>query len=109
MQSMIATCQHKSIAATLLAMRETTAQWLLPMQEAAEAAGWYREECHQLMSQATMPAAEADNPVGNWLAKLDDGSDQPRNSHRAIDWIRFGNLIRDRLGWQWYPDEPADS
>jgi hypothetical protein len=54
-----------------------------------------------LMRQAAMPAAEADTPVTDWVAQ-----NMPAAQSGAIDWIRFGQLLRNRLGWDWYPDEP---
>jgi hypothetical protein len=47
-----------------------------------------------------MPAAKA--PSIGWLASHPpDGA-----STRAIDWLRFGQLLRERLGWGGYPQWP---
>jgi hypothetical protein len=87
-------------------MKETTAEWLNPMVEAIDANGVTPEELRDFMMQATMPAAEADNPFLDWLTK---------NYHsgagvttRALDWIRYGQILRERLGWTDYPTCPSD-
>jgi hypothetical protein len=28
---------------------------------------------------------------------------------RAIDWIRFGRLLREKLGWEDYPGFPEEA
>jgi len=61
----------------------------------------------RLMSQAEMPAAEMiwDDPtVFYWLAR----NAAPGVVHVAIDWIRFGQLLREHLGWHWYPAYPPE-
>lgn len=62
-----------------------------------------------LLQQAMMPAAEMvdDIPWLDWLVENVPGVG-------AIDWIRFGELLRHELGWDdtypAYPDFPeADS
>ncbi|MEU4287810.1 hypothetical protein AB0E63_06275 [Kribbella sp. NPDC026596] len=83
-------------------MRDETDKWLRPMVEAAE----IREiDIMSLMSAATMPAAEADDP---WLDKLQ--SYAPSGALRGIAWVRFGQLLRHELGWDdtypAFPDYP---
>ncbi len=82
-------------------MRDETAEWLTPMLAEAHARGM---NCRPLMAQATMPAAEVD-----WasLGKFDPARYAPPGaSSLGIDWIRFGGLLRDALGWQDYPPWP---
>jgi hypothetical protein len=85
-------------------MRDETAAWLDPMFQALYEEGDSRPGVIQtLMAQALMPAAEAGTPMMNWLARY--APDGARSM--AIDWIRFGQLLRDKLGWDWYPEEPS--
>jgi hypothetical protein len=84
-------------------MRESTAKWLNPMLEAASA---QHIDTGSLMFQASMPAAEAvdrDHPARAWERHL--AEDYPVQS-RAVDWIRFGELLREQLGWADYPEWP---
>lgn len=82
-------------------MRDETATWLAPMTDEAERRGIFIPD---LMKQATMSAAEAGSASLNWIA----GYMPPEARLSAIDWIRFGQLLRDELGWQNYPHCPAD-
>ena len=58
-----------------------------------------------------MPAAEVGDPFFDWLAKLheqqpEDGYEPPLRAG-AIDWIRFGYLLRHELSWDdTYPAYP---
>lgn len=84
-------------------MREETSDWLEPMLTEAEARGISTSD---LMTQATMPAVEADSPTLDHLAGyMPEGA-----TMRALDWVRFGQLLRSRLGWDdtypAYPDFP---
>ena len=80
-------------------MRESTAQWLNPMLDASRERGI---DTTSLMAQASMPAAEAvDLPWSQFLQEA-----LPDARHSAIDWIRFGELLRDELGWDNYPQWP---
>ena len=80
-------------------MKDSTGKWLEPLISEAD----LRDiELRDFMLQATMPAAEADNPMLNRLAEhAPSGTDV-----RGIDWIRFGQLLAARLGWDDYPQEP---
>jgi hypothetical protein len=87
-------------------MRPETEEWLGPMFEAAAARDI---DILPLMTAASMPAAEADTPIGDWLAKrFPAASEGP--VMRAVDWVRFGQLLRHELGWDdtypAYPDFP---
>jgi hypothetical protein len=83
-------------------MREETANWLEPMIVEADRQGI---DIKPLMYPASMPAAEADNPFLDSLADVVPGIE-----HRAMDWVRFGQLLRHEIGWDdtypAYPDFP---
>lgn len=81
-------------------MRDETAEWLNPMMEAAEATDI---DAITLMHQASMPAAEADDPFLDQLAR-----NAPLGLPvHATDWVRFGQLLRHELGWDdTYPALP---
>jgi hypothetical protein len=86
-------------------MRDDTADWLQPMLDAALEAGI---DVRSLMSAATMPAAEADTPLGDWMAQTFPPGEEDAVAMEAIDWVRFGGLLRDALGWEdTYPAFPA--
>lgn len=80
-------------------MKDQTAAWLDPMLVESHLAA---SDFRRLIAQASMPAAEAGTPWLNWLAK-----NTPSGAiAKGVDWIRFGQLLRDELGWQHYPDLP---
>lgn len=83
-------------------MRPETSAWLEPMLSEAERR--HDIDIKELMRQATMPAAEMDTPFGDWLERT--YGDMPGVRTGGIDWIRFGALLRDALGWRDYPDQP---
>ena len=87
-------------------MREETAQWLNPMFDEAAKRG--DVDVLALIRQASMPAAEACNPALDSVAEMHP--DTPGVRHLAVDWIRFGQLLRHQLGWDdaypVYPDFP---
>ncbi len=82
-------------------MREETTKWLLPLMQAAEER---HIEILSFVSAATMPAVEADSPEIDALAgMMPEGADL-----RAVDWVRFGRLLRHELHWDnTYPDHPG--
>ena len=82
-------------------MRESTSAWLEPMLLEAE----LREvDVAPLMHQATMPGAEADSTAVSAIASY-----APEGARvRGVDWIRFGALLRDALGWKDYPEFPSE-
>lgn len=85
-------------------MRDTTAEWLGPMLEAA----LDRPDINAftLTMRALMPMREAPD---SWLRSFvlsavpsDSGA-----TPMAVDWIRFGQILRHELGWSdWYPEVP---
>ena len=81
-------------------MKESTAKWLAPMQEAARERGI---DMAALMARATMPIAEAD---GDPLLQQFLQEAVPDANHIGVDWIRFGDLLREELGWADYPQGP---
>jgi hypothetical protein len=86
-------------------MRESTSNWLEPMMAEAETRGI---AIMPLMDQAKMPAREVDwQAAGGWNpAMLMPEDEYPGVRHWAIDWIRFGELLRTELGWDHYPEFP---
>lgn len=80
-------------------MRDETAAWLNPMLDEARAR---RVDTHSLLMRASMPAVESDSLMANWMAR----NVPPGASSRALDWIRFGQILREELEWSWYPEEP---
>jgi hypothetical protein len=81
-------------------MRTETSEWLAPM---AEAAARTDIDPHTLLQQASMPAAEADDPFLDQLAR----NTPPGATAHGIDWVRFGQLLRHELGWDdTYPAFP---
>jgi hypothetical protein len=83
-------------------MTEETSEWLAPMLEAAERRP--DTSIPALMGQATMPAAEADS------VSVRSPTAPPEEARAlAVDWIRFGQLLRDELGLVDYPEEPPAS
>lgn len=87
-------------------MKEITAKWLEPMlvelAEQIEAGKQAATLYQDLLSRSSMPAAEADDPFLNWLIKNVD----TRARTCAVDWLRFGSLLRQELGWLLYPADP---
>ena len=66
-------------------MRADTSAWLEPM----------------------MTAADDRFPAG-WMLDLSAQVEGARQ--QAIDWVRFGYVLRRRLGWHdWYPNHPSDA
>lgn len=84
-------------------MRDDTAAWLDPLFEELTKRNDGDIDVQRLMMAATMPAAEAGTQMMDWLVRnVPDGV-----SAGAIDWIRFGNLLAEALGWPDYPGEPS--
>jgi hypothetical protein len=87
-------------------MRDETAAWLEPMVDEIGK----RDDIYvaQLMRLATMPVWEVDNPSLDWVADFE--AEHPGVRHAGFDWIRFGCLLRSKLGWDdtypAFPDVP---
>jgi hypothetical protein len=80
-------------------MKENTGKWLEPMLDAARE---HDIDTTSLMARATMPAVEADQtPMMQFIQRA-----VPDGRHSVIDWIRFGELLREELGWANYPKRP---
>lgn len=84
-------------------MRQETNDWLAPMLKAAETslAG---PELVDLMAQAAMPAVEAADPAVDLVTRVMAEAGEHR--HKVVEWVRFGQLLRERLGWLDYPEAP---
>ena len=81
-------------------MSEATAEWLALM---LDELGWRADAgrtARELMARAKMPGVEADTPKLNRLAAMVPGDGN-------VDWVRFGQLLRDYLGWADYPTFPS--
>jgi hypothetical protein len=74
-------------------MPDHTSAWLRPMLEAASTLP--PDEHQALLDRASMPAAEADDME---LDTLTREYLPPEATVHGIDWIRFGKLLRERLG-----------
>ena len=72
-------------------MRDETADWLAPMLEEHIDV----QRLRQLMMQAMMPAAEGCTPLADWLSRQPH---HPGVRHGAIDWVRYGQLLRHEAG-----------
>jgi hypothetical protein len=83
-------------------MNDETARWLLPMLREARDRGWGPEEMLPLMFQSLFPGAEADDPVIDWAVNATSERDDVQIM--ATDHIGFGRRLRDKLGWDGYPD-----
>ena len=83
-------------------MREQTSTWLAPMMEAAELA---KIDVNALLRMSTMSAVEAEYDAPDTISS----ALPPHAPVSAIDWIRFGELLRHKLGWDdTYPALPDD-
>jgi hypothetical protein len=84
-------------------VRHDTAQWLKPMLIALQERGDLTPKDYKAtMRRATMPADEADSAQVAWAA-----SHMPTSAQTMVtDWIRYAQLLREELGWNWYPGEP---
>lgn len=83
-------------------MRDETDAWLAPLVEAAIERGI---DTNDLLKQATFPAAEATGLVHDLFSKRAKESESEVRV-TAVDWVRFGQLLRDALGWETYPAHP---
>lgn len=50
-----------------------------------------------MMLRCMFPAAEADNPLLDAIDKMVDGDSGVHVA--AMDWVRYGQLLRHELGW----------
>jgi hypothetical protein len=80
-------------------MKESTSKWLKPLETAADKAGLDTVEFFQ---KAKVPAS--DSLLSKWVTE----GDVPGVEMAGIDWIRYGQLIRDALGWNDYPKVPEE-
>jgi len=63
-----------------------------------------------LLKQASMPLQEVDwLTIGRLkLGLAEVKEDVPGAERRAVDWIKFGQLLRAELGWTDYPEWPQE-
>ena len=86
-------------------MRESTAEWLRPLQERADRE-LPRDVIGALLLQVMIPTDEGeDSDFVKWAMKnIPDAG----IGMRAIDWLSFGRLLRQKLEWWDYPDSPSE-
>ena len=81
---------------------EEVSAWLEPLFAGAE----HQPDIDlwELIKQATHPVSEVREPdVADWLGGWPDVPDIAL----VVDWIEFGQLLRQALGWDTYPERPA--
>ena len=83
-------------------MQDDTSAWLRPMLE--ESAGLPPDQHQAMLDQASSQGAEASDEE---LDSLTREYFPPETKLHGVDWVRFGNLLRERLGWHDYPDHPS--
>lgn len=94
-------------------MKASTAVWLRPIFEAL--AHDEPDALADLIMQASTPAAEAAESAIGALAAARPALRAEQWAMvmgglegRAVDWVRFGQLAMERLGWkEHYPSEPT--
>ena len=85
-------------------MNEETGRWLQPLSDALRAHDPTGKTAERLFDAATMPGAESDTTLDVVQSnELERGA-----RHVAIDWIRYGQLIREELMMYDYPEVPPD-
>ena len=93
---------------TISGMHDSTANWLNPMLREAVKRAWGPQEVLPLLLQTMFPAAEAANPAIDEISRMVDDDSGVRIA--AQDWLGFGLLLRDKLGWDdTYPASPPDN
>jgi hypothetical protein len=84
-----------------MSSEEVTA-WLEPLFVGAE--DYPDIDLWVLMTQATHPLSEV--PESDVTDRLGGWPDVP-DIALVVDWIEFGQLLRQALGWDTYPARPA--
>ena len=85
-------------------MNHSTGRWPQPLSDALRAHDPTGKTAERLFDAATMPGAESDTTLDVFQSyALERGA-----RHAAIDWIRYGQLIREELMMDDYPDVPPD-
>lgn len=84
-------------------MKASTSAWLAPMETAAKERGL---DLAPFMAEATVPLGETG--LSFRLAGAMESVEGVGVG--AIDWVKYGRLVREALGpaWQQYPDAPED-
>jgi hypothetical protein len=80
-------------------MMDATGRWLAPMMAAADEHGI---DVQALMTQATT-VTMLSRPRA-WGRPPPAGDEQ----RQSLDWLRFGQLLREALGWDEYPERPPE-
>jgi len=84
-------------------MKVSTSAWLAPMETAAKERNL---DLAAIMAEATIPLSETG--LSPRLAGVMESMEGARTG--AIDWVKYGQLVREALGsaWRQYPDPPED-
>ena len=82
-------------------------QWLAPML-AALLECMEGPDSFARFFETAVAQASTDTPSETVLAEM-FGQRVPGGRIKGVDWIRLGNLMRDRLGWDEYPAFPANN
>ncbi len=82
-------------------MKVSTSAWLAPIETAAKERDL---DLAAIMAEATIPLSETGlSPrLAGVLESVEDASAD------TIDWIKYGQLIREALGWIDYPEPPEE-
>lgn len=81
-------------------MMDSTGRWLAPMMAAVGERDGI--DVQALMNQATT-VTKLNRPRAWWRPPPFGDEEE-----RSLDWVRFGQLLRDALGWDDYPEEPPE-
>jgi hypothetical protein len=82
-------------------------QWLAPML-AALLECMEGPDSFARFFETAVAQASADVPSETVLAEM-FGQRGDGGRINSVDWVRLGNLMRDRLGWDEYPSFPANN
>jgi hypothetical protein len=81
-------------------MRETTGRWLDPM---IAAVGDRDDINMQALFDAATTVTKLEKPKAWWRPPPAGDEEE-----RSVDWVRLGQLLREALGWDDYPEAPPD-
>ena len=86
-------------------MNEATGRWLHPLSDAMRVHDPTGKTAGRLFDAATMPGAQSGKALNVFESYA---LEEPGARHVAIDWIRYGQLIREELMMYEYPEVPPD-
>lgn len=85
-------------------MKPETASWLDPMMKTLEDRP--EIDIHRLFKAASMPASESCDPIAELVTRVSDEFNGQAPTGLAINWVMFGQLLRQELRWDDYPEWP---